>query len=804
MKRSNSGKYILLLAVWAAALIACIVFFARGRLTYLEFTTVNEQCDYFETLRLPGEQVRQEFTAPYDMLDSVSILIGTFAKDNNSTWNFALEDETGKVLYQDRFHASLLENNAYYRHQFKHRVKAEKGARYWFCIAAADVSDVSALAFYRSDTTGDTPDDTSSDTPDGTSGNTTEDTPAGRLLVTLADASSLQSDADSPEPDADSPEADASSQQPASQPASGSLQPAEPVFSQQEAPGSLCFKLYGGDRDPWWTGFTCVIFLYLLVMIIRALHLSRSGRNPKEDIILQGMAAGALAFILLASFAVGTVFTDENDNIRGALTIARGGVLYRDYVTQHTPFTYYLCSLFALSGASSVEQFRLAYYFLQGIFWCLLYIRHAGFFGKRRMLLMPVLEAVCTSSIISPQGFQILSDGVQGLLSVALMLEFLRYRKDKKLGMGRSVIISLCVWGMFGAAFISAYALAPLVVAVLYSEVRYWTGKTSGSKPGGNKTSGSKSATFTIGGFLRRYAIPALCLVIPPAAAAVYFKANHALARAVEMFYTFNREIYPKYVSGFGNRLFQPFITAAQSFFNTVTGDVTAIVAGSATAVTLLRLVLIVLAVTALLNMWRRGQRLSAACLFLVMVCSASRGYGFHGLGAWYIAIMVIALEYDSFRRGMIRLGKPVLITLGIVLLSTYAVAAGSNLVTQQRPVSELESRVVQLTEEQEDKRIFIDAYCLDSIYLLAKGRDPVNPAHYMLPWYMDWYEKDNILALLDNMPAIAVYNEDRKAWDYTHYTEAFDGELKNYYRQLGDEGWQKYVWIQREEDVPD
>lgn len=62
-------------------------------------------------------------------------------------------------------------------------------------------------------------------------------------------------------------------------------------------------------------------------------------------------------------------FTDECDNIRGGILIAKGRVLYRDYYTQHTPFGYYLCAFFAWLGAKSIQQFRLLYYLFSAILW---------------------------------------------------------------------------------------------------------------------------------------------------------------------------------------------------------------------------------------------------------------------------------------------------------------------------------------------------------------------------------------------------------------------------------------------------
>ncbi len=554
--------------------------------------------------------------------------------------------------------------------------------------------------------------------------------------------------------------------------------------SEELVDGDMCFKIYGGDVDYWWHGLIIAISAYLLLMIFRAYYANSKGRKLSEDKCFQALALGAIAFLLLCSFSVGGTFTDENDNIRGGLVISNGGVLYKDYVTQHTPVVYYLCSIFAMLGAGSVIQFRLSYYFLEALIWIFIYMRNADFYGKKKIFLLSILEVVCTSSVISPQGYQILSDGWQGLMFVILMLEFLRYYQDKKIGWDRSIILSICIWGSFGAAFVSAYALIWVAIIFLFIEIKDWlTEKITARK------------------IIGRYYKFFISLIVPLAAAILYFKANHSLRRAFDQFYTFNREVYPKYTSGLGENIAQPFINGIQNFFNIIANNFNSIVKAEATNVTILQLVIMALAVSILIKLFERNRFTESIILLLMTIFSATRGYGFHGLAAWYIAVMIIALNTDCIKEMKPKLGKPVIGIISIILMSTYVVAVGNNLLYEQPSVSELESQVIALTENDEDKDIFLDAYCCDSIYFFYKDRKPVNAAVYMLPWYMDWYEKDDIDALNDKNPHIVVYNEDRTTWKISHYTVAFEEVLRSNYTRLGDadSGWKYSVWIRNQ-----
>ncbi|KAI4445636.1 hypothetical protein C823_000152 [Eubacterium plexicaudatum ASF492] len=181
--------------------------------------------------------------------------------------------------------------------------------------------------------------------------------------------------------------------------------------------------------------------------------------------------------LLLCTFSSAGTFTDENDNIRGGMIIANGGVLYKDYITQHTPVAYYICALFALLGAGSVRQFRLSYYLFVAVLWGLLYVRHASHFGKRKMYLLAIAESVFIPAVVPLQGAQVLSDGIQGMCMVVLMLEFFSFYQDRKLGWDRMWIVSACVWGSFGSAFVSAYALIWVIGIVLILEFLYWKNK---------------------------------------------------------------------------------------------------------------------------------------------------------------------------------------------------------------------------------------------------------------------------------------------------------------------------------------
>lgn len=552
-------------------------------------------------------------------------------------------------------------------------------------------------------------------------------------------------------------------------------------LNEKPVDGSLGFTIYGGDMDFWWAGLVLLLGLFGAVLLLRGNFLLERGRNLAEDRFFMSMLLAVVTFMLLFSFAEGETFIDENDNIRGGLLIADGGVLYRDYVTQHMPLTYYICSIFALLGAKSIGQFRLSYYLFEAIVWGLLYFRHAGYYGKKKMFLLPILENILIICILKSYGFQILSDRIQGICTVALMLEFFRYYKDRNLGWIRSAIISACVWGCFGTIFLSVYPLIWVVLIVIGTEAVSWT-----------------ENGFTVKKALLRYEKLLISLAVPPICAVLYFWGNHCLGTAFRQFYTFNREVYPIYNAGFGGNILQPFFEAFRNLFSVVSSNIDVLFAGEGIATATIQLAVLGNAIAAIAILGLKRRYTEAFLLFMVMCCSAARGYAFHGFAAWHIAIMAAVMFGGEIAKSIPKAVYPVVGLFSILALTTYAVSLYDNFLWQQTGVTEIESEVVSMTEEGDG--ILIDGTVCDSIYLLYKNRNPVNRTVYMLPWYMDWYEQDTIDDLCGKKPKIAIYNEDILVWDrYQYYANDFLAELKASYTRLSDnpeDGWRYYVWV--------
>jgi hypothetical protein len=558
------------------------------------------------------------------------------------------------------------------------------------------------------------------------------------------------------------------------------------IVNDEKCNGMLCFSVYGGNTDYWWTGFTCLI---AALVVLTILLFPTNIKQLKDNRLIISVLTMWLVFLLLCTFSVQFGFTDENDNLIGGMIIAKGGVLYRDYIVQHPPVAYYLCAFFAWLGAGSVVQFRLSYYLLEGILWGLLYYRHAAYFGRRKMLILPVIESIFISVIILPMGVTIISDGIQGICMVVLLLEFLRYYADKELSWNRCIVISLGFWGCFGAAFISVYALIWIFFAFIIVEILNIRKERSKKKR-------------LASSYLYRYFKLLFSILVPFVGGVIYFKLNNCLEAAIEQIYTFNRVVYPEYTNGLGLNPFQPFVNAIKYSFEIVARTFLSIIKLETTNNIILQFVIIVLALLNILILAVKKRYIESALSLFVICFSATRGYGFHGLAAWYLAVMVIVIFAENYNFSLShKISLPMFVLISIVLLNSYIDAVSNNLEYKQRSIGKIENTVISLTNEGDG--IFYDAYCYETLYFAYKDRYPVNRSVYMLPWYMDWYEQDNLNDLITCKPKVAIMDESINTWGYTGYMPEIFNNLHENYDRMSDnpEDWQWFVWTIKQGD---
>lgn len=691
--------FILISIIWLAGLQH-----AFQQPAYKDSYSISESNGYLCTVNNLNQKIEQEFEVPCDdNLESLQLQIGTFSGDSRSLWKAEIfEVGTGKQIYKGTFEASDIKDNQYYNILNK-PVEVVKDRKYNLVIVPVRFENELGLAFYANST--------------GQQGTFTD----GQTEITFDLAMKICGTVDK----------------------SGYW-------------AGICIA----DRNGFWAGIYIAVYLYVLFIFIRIWMLCKKRIPWYKDRIVQTMAVMLVYYFLQQGILNIHTFIDENDNIRGGMMIAKGNVLYRDYITQHMPFMYYLCGVFALLGAGSVPQFRLLYYiFCSGIAG-FIYLRNGEKFGKCRISLFLLLQPFVLYTLHGHFCLRILSDNIVAMAMVVLLLEYLDYRRTFEIDIKRSFIVASAIFVGFGCAFLSIYPIFIIAVGVSVSEVMRY--KKSG-----------QPVSF----YLKRYRGLFLSCMIPFVLSLVYFLINRSLSLAYELGYQFNMEVYSKY-SGMGSTKLQPFFHSIKNYFSTISGTIMKI-SVQFTFASAVELFLLLMVVVCIVMELKKGKYFTGVSVFLFLCMCFTRRESmdnFHAAPFWNVALLIVFLSI-GFTDDCKIAERQVLVAamvLGVVTFMPYAAELRENIFSDHAvEISDWERFVVDHTEKEDT--VLIDLYRYESLYLEYKGRKAANRLPYFLPWYMEWYQDDTIQDLKTKRPALVLYDPQSEVWNFT----GFMGELQ-------------------------
>lgn len=542
----------------------------------------------------------------------------------------------------------------------------------------------------------------------------------------------------------------------------------------------LDIKVYGSsDGNFFWAGSYIAVSLFALLIFIRILFLQKRQMSWIQDPLIQTMVLMLIYFFLHTGCLDIYEFTDENDNIRGGIIVADGGVIYKDYVTQHMPFMYYLCAIFSKLGASSIPQFRVLYYMFCSLFAGLIYLRNGAKFGKCRIALFLIWEPFVLYMIHSSYPLRILSDNVQTMAMVVLLLEYLNYRKKPGVGIKRSIIVSLAIFISLGCAFLSAYPIAVIGVSVIINEATYVKKKQRRHK-----------RRRPISYYIKRYRKLVLICLFPFILCAVYFSINRALPMAYEMAYRFNIDVYEKYTNIGGSKIGIIFL-GIRNFFTTITQDMVNLFQ-KFEAVSIVRILILLAVVFGVgKELWKRHY-LTGITIFLFLCMCNTRDPSsnhFHVIAFWGIAMLIAVLYVDwkniTIITGIWRkvVAASAVLAVSLLIYEPYGSTLLDSFFSEHTvELKEWEQYVVDHTKEGD--KILIDSYCYESVYLVDKGRYSITRVPYFLPWYMDWYQEEIIEVLQEQKPSMVLYNPKIEVWEISGFLEPLKKQVNKDYDQ--------------------
>ena len=257
--------------------------------------------------------------------------------------------------------------------------------------------------------------------------------------------------------------------------------------------------------------------------------------NKSSSIFTWMLYCSALSmfFLIHRSF----VFVDELDNLAGGAAVFRGGEIYKNFLSQHTPFAYYLVSGMYHLGIEQLEGFRLCFAAILLSFFIFSGVRYRAICGNFTFPLLAIIYAYFAPIF---WGHMILSNTLSAFAAFWIFLELLKIIAEKNISLISALIISISCFIAPMSAILSAFHLIPLLtfltIAILSKKIALF-----------KDSSIEESFPLKVSLFIFIGLIPYTALIIK-------YSLNENIGNFIYQSITFNREYYSKYNGGIGQQ----------------------------------------------------------------------------------------------------------------------------------------------------------------------------------------------------------------------------------------------------------
>ena len=511
----------------------------------------------------------------------------------------------------------------------------------------------------------------------------------------------------------------------------------------------------------------------------------------KEDSRQLKIIYGLFFFIIYVAvqalfWAAPTTFVDENDVILGGMFVANGGDVYKHFLSQHMPLMYYFSALFHLLGAKTVIWYRVYFSVFSALLWILMYYRYKRFFGGWTMFLGPIIFI----ALLGMGDFTcvtILSDRMQAYGISILFMEFICFAKRENEFYNRTSIIwiSFAILISFGSAFVSIFAIFAIFLSVFSLEICK------------NCISEKKTCRNTIIIITKKYYRLILVVLLPFIVLLGWYFLSSNLHNFFEGAYTMNREIYSKYLDGYGSSTIDSILSSISSFFSLFQNAIRGFNTDVYSNAMILLLLMINIAYLVRIFAW---NKLTAVCTFFILTQSAPRGYtSFHAMGYYiitaYMAAELIGVLITQVRNigpivnekkvGLIAGSLFILLTPLMANVSNVGTVAGSLLHSQ---ISTEAKIIRQITDQDEP------VGCLNAVeqeWLLVEIDRPIMLLETSVPWFYEQWGDAAKAKIEESAPAVVLYNPSYEVWGYAikDYAAEICQEIENRYTNLQESG---------------
>lgn len=466
--------------------------------------------------------------------------------------------------------------------------------------------------------------------------------------------------------------------------------------------------------------------------------------------------------------------TDEGDVFAGGMAIAHGIPLYKEYLSQHMPFSYFVSAVFWVFGADGIFSQRFFFYLFYSSFWLLIVKRYAKQFSKITL----VLSFLIFISIIGQisRGTQILSEHLAAIGFVILFAELVRYSTSdgSKFGVTESALISFSILCTFGTTFVSAFGLLPIVIGFTVILLKKSIKNREQSFPVWRKLLGGLNDCkylFSI-------------IILPWILFLIYCICTNTLQDCIYWNYAFNRDIYSKYLGGYGTSISSVILDSVTRYFSNFVKSVNSILTAKFSIVELTKFILYILSLSYVIqNIVDRKYLLGGVALF-VLIYTGTRGmFNFHSNPQTMLMCMFSALFLGSIYKNTVNnVHKLVVVFVFLILLIPYlsTINGYPSFKLKNHDESELSSYIKAITNK--DDTVWEFALGTNKI-VMDSGRVPVFQ-FAATPWMWDATGLQAIEEQKNNLPKVILYRDDQNVWGHkiSEYAPGLSDFMAKYY----------------------
>ncbi len=327
--------------------------------------------------------------------------------------------------------------------------------------------------------------------------------------------------------------------------------------------------------------------------------------------------------------------SDEQDIMQGGKALARGFLLYRDYLSQHMPVSYYLSALFELFGAYSVPLQRMAFYAFYSFMWTIIYIRYQSVVKKQILFFYPFCFVFVVSTY--SMGTVILSEHLAGIGFLILFLEFLQFVQKKELKNGNCFMISIAILLTFGTIFIAAFGVFVVALGVFAYELYV----------------AAIMKTTLIGFFKKiwvKYWKLGVWIGMPWIIYFTYLKLTGTFGHFYFSAYVMNRTIYSKYMGGLGSSI----LSTVFGMLSNPAWIIQGVIPGEEYSVSILiQTIISVLAIMYIIYIFEKyGVIAGCTCVLFLMALGIRGFYNFHGTQSVSILCFLAVCSFNDLLVG--------------------------------------------------------------------------------------------------------------------------------------------------------